>query len=125
MKNNKYYGIIGVAFLFCFCGMGIWLFFTQQNRVFSSSQQPLVTVHAPTPFQMQGVPGKDALTLLKEHAQIQQDASGLVISINGRKADVKKHEYWTFFINGKMASVGPAAYQTQKIDSIIWKIGTY
>lgn len=67
----------------------------------------------------------DALTLLKQKGSIVQDSSGLVTTINNRKADPSKHEYWAFFINGKMAEVGPGNYQTKDTDIIDWKIATY
>lgn len=67
--------------------------------------------------------GVDALTLLKKQATVGQDHSGLVVSINGVKPT--GHEYWAFFINGKLAPVGPAAYQTKNGDTIMWKIEKY
>lgn len=70
----------------------------------------------------QGQKGKDALSRLKEIAQVEQDVSGLVVSINGRKADSSAKEFWGFYVNGQMASVGPADYQTQDTDKIEWKI---
>lgn len=73
----------------------------------------------------QGQTGKDALTLLKQTATVEQDPSGLVVSINGRKADNSKHEFWAFLVNGKEAQVGPAAYQTKDTDQIEWKIEKY
>lgn len=72
-----------------------------------------------------GESGKDALTLLKQKATVEVDKSGLVISINGRKADNGKREFWAFYVNGKSASVGPADYQTQDTDTIEWKIDKY
>jgi len=72
-----------------------------------------------------GKKGIDALTLLKDHALVEQDASGLVTSIGGRVADPKLHEYWAFYVNGKIASVGPAQYKTKASDTITWKIEKY
>ena len=72
-----------------------------------------------------GVEGKNALTLLKEKATIEQDASGLVVSINGRKADLGGREYWAFYVNSQMAPVGPADYKTKNEDNIEWKIEKY
>ena len=72
-----------------------------------------------------GKSGIDALTLLKQDALVKQDNSGLVTSINGLKADANKREYWSFFINGKMAEVGPLTYSTQDGDILEWKIQTY
>lgn len=76
-------------------------------------------------FAYQGKAGKDALTILRDLTGVEQDRSGLVVSINGRKADNTKKEYWSFFINGKMAQVGPADFQTTDKDFIEWKIQTY
>lgn len=73
-------------------------------------------------FSYEGVANKDALTLLKEKATIQQDKTGLVVNINGRKADPDKHEYWAFYINKKLAPVGPSRYKTKSGDLIEWKI---
>jgi hypothetical protein len=76
-------------------------------------------------FSYKGVEGKDALTLLKEKAKIEQSNSGLVIVINGRKASDQNKEFWAFYINRKMAEVGPADYQTKTGDLIEWKIKKY
>ena len=70
-----------------------------------------------------GQTGKDALTLLKEKATVGQDHSGMVNSING--ITPTGHHYWAFYVNGKMASVGPADYQTKNGDTIEWKIEKY
>lgn len=72
-------------------------------------------------FSYKGEEGKDALTLLKEKAEVEQDTSGLVVSINGRKTDVKK-EFWAFYVNGEFAPVGPAEYQTKEKDLVEWKV---
>lgn len=76
-------------------------------------------------FSYTGREGVDALTLLKEETTVEQNDSGLVTSINDRKADEKKREFWSFYVNGKMAPVGPAEYITKDTDSIEWKIETY
>lgn len=72
-----------------------------------------------------GQNGEDALTLLKKQASIEKNTSSLVVGINGRKADDTKREYWAFYVNGKMAQVGPAEYQTKTGDKIEWKIEKY
>lgn len=86
---------------------------------------PTISQLAKDEFSYKGKTGKDALTLLKENARIEQDASGLVVSINGRKADPAKREYWAFYVNGNMAQVGPADYQTKDEDRVEWKIEKY
>jgi len=70
-----------------------------------------------------GESGVDALTLLKKQAIVVQDHSGLVDSINGIKPT--GHEYWAFYINNKLAPVGPAEYKTKNDDIITWKIEKY
>ncbi|MDE2026400.1 MAG: DUF4430 domain-containing protein, partial [Patescibacteria group bacterium] len=72
-----------------------------------------------------GEQGIDALTLLKKHAQIDMSSSGLITSINGRKADDSQREYWAFYVNSKMSTVGPAQYQTKSTDVILWRIVKY
>jgi hypothetical protein len=72
-----------------------------------------------------GEEGKDALTLLKNIANVEQNSSGLVTGIDGRAAAESKKEYWAFYVNGEMAPVGPAEYQTKNEDKIEWKIETY
>lgn len=76
-----------------------------------------------TTLSYRGENGKDALTLLKQHASIEQDHSGLVVSIDGDKPT--DHTYWAFYINGKYANVGPASYVTKNSDVITWKIEKY
>lgn len=72
-----------------------------------------------------GKEGRDALSLLKEQAVVAQEQSGLVTAINGRKADTAKREYWAFYVNSKMAEVGPLEYKTKDTDTIEWKIEKY
>lgn len=76
-------------------------------------------------YDFPGINGKNALDVTKAHTSIEQDKAGLIISINGRKAEAKKREYWAFYINGKQASVGPADYITAAKDKIHWKIEKY
>lgn len=99
----------------------------------SRRQEKTSVVITPTPtltqtsdyFSYQGMEGKNALTLLKEKAEVEQDSSGLVVSINGRKAESSKREYWAFYVNGELAPVGPADYKTKERDKIEWKIEKY
>lgn len=76
-------------------------------------------------FDYSGKNGIDALTLLKQTAPVEQDNTGMVVSINNRKAETEKKEFWSFFVNGKMADVGPADYITKNGDHIEWRIQTY
>jgi len=91
---------------------------------------PVVTV-SPTinpsadQFEYSGKDGVDALTLLKQKTLVQQDTTGMVISIASRKADNTQREFWSFYINGQTAQVGPTSYITKNNDIINWKIEKY
>lgn len=76
-------------------------------------------------FEYPGTEGVDALTLLKQKTIVEQDSSGMVVSISGRQADNSQREFWSFYINGESAQVGPASYITKDSDVIIWKIEKY
>lgn len=76
-------------------------------------------------FSYSGGEGRDALSILKEKTIIEQDSSGMVSSINGRKALEKNREFWSFYVNGKLAEMGAADYITKPTDKIEWKIDTY
>lgn len=126
-KKSKNIGTILVIVLILMIG-GAALF---------SANNPSTIVNNPTPtivserksqdqtVSYKGENGKDALTLLKQIGEVEQNSSGLVIGINGRKADDSKKEFWAFYVNGKLSEVGPAEYQTKEGDKIEWKIETY
>jgi len=111
--------LIGVAFIY-----------TVNNPSHISTTHPTPVIITDAPLQnpsikYNGEKGQDALSLLKKENEVEMGGSGLVTSINSRKADDKKHEYWAFYINGKLASVGPAEYKTKDTDRIEWKIDKY
>jgi hypothetical protein len=76
-------------------------------------------------FEYKGEEGKDALTLLKEKTEIELDKVGMVVSIDGKKADLEKREFWGFYVNGEMAQVGAADYRSKDTDIIDWRIENY
>lgn len=99
-----------------------------RSGTFTEHVQPLpehVQLKQIDSFSYTGKTGKDALTLLQQQASVGFSQPGMVNSINGRKAQDGKHEYWAFYVNGKMAQVGAADYQTKNGDQITWKIETY
>lgn len=96
-----------------------------QQVIVSRSLKPTITTTGRNTFSYKGQAEKDALTLLKEKTSVEQEKSGLVSSINSKKAESTKHEYWAFYVNGKMAEVGPSDYKTKDTDIIDWKIETY
>jgi len=82
-----------------------------------NSQQQL------TDIKYNGQNGVDALTLLKKHATVQvkhYSFGDLVTAINGSQGNGPK--YWTFYLNGKEASVGAGSYVTKSSDKIEWKL---
>lgn len=112
---------LGVGILFGFVSF-IGLAKLEKTRIEIPIQKP-----PSENLSYKGINGVDALTILRERekAWIEQDSSGLVISINGRRADSSKHEYWAFYVNNKLAPVGPADYITKIEDLIEWKIEKY
>lgn len=128
-QSSSWQLILLVILILGFFGVG---FFLQSNSVQKQAKIPAPTGSNVVPsitlldyLSYKGEVGKDALTILKAHATISQDASGLVTSINGRSVDAGNKEYWAFYVNDKMSQVGPSDYQTQNTDVIEWKIEKY
>jgi len=76
-------------------------------------------------FEYKGEEGKDALSLLREKTSVELDNKGMVVLVNGRKAEAEKREFWGFYVNGKMAEVGASDFKTKDTDVINWKIENY
>jgi len=69
--------------------------------------------------------GNTALDLLKKTAAVEVKGSGqnsFVVGINGRIANEKEREFWAFYVNDKMASVGAGSYQLKNGDKVEWKL---
>jgi hypothetical protein len=94
----------------------------EKNYIAVPSHKP-----ANTMVSYKGETGKTALDILifREKARVEQDNSGMVSAINGRKADTSKKEFWAFYVNGKMSTVGAQEYMSKESDTIVWKIETY
>jgi hypothetical protein len=76
-----------------------------------------------TDIKYNGVEGQTALALLKKHAEVttkHYSFGDLVTSINGTAGNGPK--YWTFYLNGKEASVGAGAYVSKNSDKIEWRL---
>ncbi len=87
----------------------------------ASSQQQ--TAEQSNVVNYKGVNGKTALELLKEVAQVETKDSSYgvyVDAINGIKGGTDG-KYWTFYVNGTMATSGADAYQTKEGEVIEWK----
>jgi len=124
--KNKYVISLGlVAVLVIFLISNTPILKNDRETVSSSSNQKEVQSPQINTFSYRGKTGVDALTLLREKAEMSLDKSGMVSSINGRVSNSSEHEYWAFYINGKLANVGPADYNTKDNDQIKWRIEKY
>src|SRR3989344_629560 len=80
----------------------------KQEGKITPQTQPVTTQKTdyPTIFSYKGSEGIDALTLLRQKTEIEESQPGFVTSINGRKAETSKKEFWAFYVNYEMAKVG-------------------
>ena len=75
----------------------------------------------------EGVSNETALATLKKLIAVETTSSDFgeqVMSINGLTADSSK-EFWAFYVNGQMASVGAGSYISSAGDKIEWKLETF
>lgn len=72
---------------------------------------------------------KTALDLLKQTTSsavtVGENENAYVVGINGIKAEEEKKEFWSFYVNGKLAPVGAGSYILQEGDKIEWKKENY
>ena len=70
-----------------------------------------------------GQNGKNALELLKQHADVttKDSAYGPYVESINAKMGGTDGKYWAFYVNGTMASVGAHDYVTKDGDKIEWK----
>ena len=88
-----------------------------------AAQTVVDTAHALVRISYHGQDGIDALTLLKRHAAVttkHYSFGDLVTTINGSAGNGPK--YWTFYINGKEASIGAGTYISKDRDILEWKL---
>lgn len=81
-----------------------------------------------TSYEVEDAVGKTALAVTEEAATIEKTGEGkdsFITSINGRKADGSKNEFWKLVVNGKDSEVGAGSYTVAENDSIAWEIDTY
>lgn len=102
--------------------LAVWYLNQQPKQEVIPSPSPTPQVEPSDKVSYPGEEGVDSLTLLHKSAIVEQDNSGLVVSINGRRADATAREYWAFYVNGELAPVGPADYKTKAGDKIEWKV---
>ncbi len=112
-------------------------YFFYQNKLSSTKksvvQQQNITVYLKlvglTDFVKHEISaGKTALDLTKEKADIVtkgEKENTYIIGINGIAAQNSKKEFWAFYVNGKLATVGAGSYKLKEGDKIEWKIEKY
>jgi hypothetical protein len=74
-----------------------------------------------------GEDNSTALELLNKKCQTEstgQGESSFITKINGVEANSSK-EFWSFKVNGEMASVGAGSYTTKSSDIITWELSTF
>lgn len=102
-------------------GLGTWVY---ASNLPSHKVSTIVNAaHQTTQISYQGQDGFNALALLKKHASVvtkHYSFGDMVSSIDGTPGNGPK--YWTFYINGKEASVGAGSYVTKNGDHLMWKL---
>jgi hypothetical protein len=116
--RSKVTAVIALVAIAGAIGGGIWYHQATRHLQTVTNAQ-----HQVTQVNYHGATGADALTLLKKYAQVQTkhySFGDMVSSINGVTGNGPK--YWTFYVNGKEASVGAGAYSTKSTDVLAWKL---
>lgn len=111
---------IVIAILVVIAG-GIFGYRYEKNRS-NSSVSTAVATTAPSTISYPGVDGKNALNLLKVNHKVDVKTSSYgdyVQGIDGVEGDTG--HFWSFYVNGSMASVGAGAYVSKSTDKIEWK----
>jgi hypothetical protein len=112
--------IITLAVIIVMAGVGLGIY-SQNNS--GQVQTTTNSQHQLTQISYDGKNGVNAFTLLKKYARVQAKHYSFgyfVTSINDAAGNGPK--YWTFFVNGKEASVGASSYITKSSDKITWKL---
>lgn len=110
--------IIGVTFLVAAGGSVIALY-ASSYAVHTETN----AAHQLVQISYRGQDGTDALTLLRQHADVQvkhYSFGDMVVVINNMVGNGPK--YWTFYINGKEAAIGAGAYSTKSTDTLMWRL---
>jgi hypothetical protein len=119
LKSKKVIGAILAVFFVAGLGVGIYGYNKNVGNVHTVNNAQ----HQLTQISYSGKTGTNAFVLLKSHATVESkhySFGDLVTSINGVAGNGPK--YWTFYVNGKEASVGASAYVTKNGDTITWKL---
>jgi hypothetical protein len=73
----------------------------------------------------EGTTALDLLTQTNPVVKKGEGSNAFITTIGKKQADDAKHEYWSFYVNGKPSSIGAGSYKLKSNDMIIWKIKTY
>lgn len=124
MKNYKPKVLIFAAIVVIAAGLLIWKIADNNSKDNQSSNQTSALIPEQKQISYEGVAGQNALVLLKQKYRVQtkqyKGIGELVTSIDGVQADSK--HFWSFYVNGKPATVGAGAYTTKNGDKITWKL---
>lgn len=132
MKISK--GVWVVIITLIIAGGAFWLVSANNSSDTNDAEQNQTEQAAPaneivfnadgTVAAYDGVPGEIALTTLKSltDVSVQESAYGeFVTGINGVEADSSTN-FWGFYVNGEMATVGAGEYVAEEGDQIEWQL---
>jgi hypothetical protein len=83
---------------------------------------------SPAEFTLTGVEGMTALEVLQQKAVVdirQVGGAKYVTGINGRQAELARHEQWSFWVDGRLVDQDPSAYICRGDESITWQLKSY
>lgn len=111
-RKNSFYIVAILVFIF-----GLYLAVPAFNPVDATSTTQSSQIS------YQGQEGVTALELLKNTHQVETasyDFGEMVNSIDGVKPG--ENQFWSFYINGEMATEGADTYVTKSSDTLSWKL---
>lgn len=116
--------VIAAGFVYSIIGRSLII-----NKASATKSVPVeLTIQNGKPVESNVTEGTTALEHLKKQAKVitkGEGANAFVVSINGIMALESKNEFWSFYVNGKMAEVGAGSYKLKKDDKIKWKLETF
>jgi len=113
--------VVAIAIVVIAAGVGIGI--DAHSRDNGHVQTITNAQHHISQISYNGQNGVNAYVLLEKHAAVQAKRYSFgyfVTSIDGVAGNGPK--YWTFFVNGKEASVGASSFVTKNSDRITWKL---
>lgn len=83
---------------------------------------------SPAEVTLAGVEGMTALEVLEQRAVVdvrRVSDTKFVTGINGRQAELTRHERWSFWVDGQLVDQDPAAYVCRGDETIVWRLKGY